>query len=177
MVKTPYVKARDEKLEKEIEETKQYIKKVWGKDIKLKEMSGMKVKELGYELGMNVFGRKNFQSYCFRKKKSKIYMRVCRRCNLYHKIKRNDGTYPRAGILCPSCKNKVDDIKGKKLKLKNQNKWKQKILNVLKNKGKLTIPEIAREIKSSTYPVRGVLKILSKEKKIKIMKVTTIKII
>lgn len=177
MVKNPYEKARERKMEKEIERNRKYVKKVWGKDIKLKKMSGKEIKKLGDELGMNVFYRKNFKSQYFRNKKNKIYMRVCRRCNLYHKITRSDGTYPRAGHLCLNCQKKIDDIKGKKLKLKNQNKWKQKILNVLKNKNRLTISEIAREIKCSSYTVRGVLKLLSKEKKIKIMKVITVKII
>lgn len=176
-ISTPYIRAQEKVLEKEIKETKKYIKKIWGNNIKIKKMSCKEMRELGEELGMNVFGTKKFKSKCFSNRKNKIYMRVCRRCDKYHKIKRNDGTRPRPGYLCMSCKKKVNDIKGEQLILKNQNKWKQKILDVLKNESRFTIPEIAREIKCSTYPVRGALKILSKEKKIKILKVTTIKII
>lgn len=175
MIKTPYMKAQEKELEEEIKKTKKYIKKIWGNNIKLKEMSCREMRELGYKLGMNVFNTRKFKSQYY--KKNKIYMRVCRRCNKYHKIKRSNGTRPRPGLLCLNCKKKVDDIRGEKLKLKNQDKWKKKIINVLQNKGRLTISEIAKEIKSSTYPVRGVIKILSKEKKIKILKVTTVKII
>lgn len=177
MARTPYMKKQERELEKEVEKTKKYIKKVWGNNIKIKKMSCKEMRELGDELGMNVFHRKKFIAQKFSNRKNKIYMRVCRRCNKYHKIKKNDGTRPRSGLLCMSCKKKVDDIKGEKLILKNQNKWKKRIIEVLKENHRLTIPEIAREIKCSTYPIRGALKVLSKEKKLKILTVTTVRII
>lgn len=161
-----YQIAQKRKLEKEIADTKKYIKKVWGKDIKLKDMSCKEMRELGEELGMNVFQTKKFKSKQFNKKKNKIYIRVCRKCNEYHKIKRNDGIHPKPGYLCMSCRKKVNDMKGEKLKLKNQERWELKVINILTRNNQLNRHEIAKYLEYSIYPILKTLKSLSKKKKI-----------
>jgi len=177
MIKTPYMKARDRESKKEIEKIRKYIKKIWGNNIHYKKSSCKELRELGNDLGMNIFNTKKFKSQYFKKKKNKIFMRVCRRCNKYHKVKRTDGIHPRVGLLCENCRKKVNDIKGEKLKLGYQEEWKKKIMDILKEGDRFAVSEIAKKLGCTSYPVNGTIKVLAKEKKIKISKIVTVKIV
>lgn len=93
--------------EKEVTATKKYIKRVWGKETPMRNLSYMEIKFLGEELGINVFGRKNFNLVydSHGKKRLKYYLRICWKCNKNHKVPVNEKRpRPKGPSVCSICK-------------------------------------------------------------------------
>ncbi len=169
--------AQEKLREKEVADTKNYLKKIWGVDIKLKEMSYQEIKKLGGELGMNVFNVKGFHvGYNNPQRRFKSYTRICKYCKTYYDVEVKMKARPKGAGVCPNCKSKNIKKKWEKRKIKNKIKWEQLILDVLKKNGRLSVLEIAEKLDCSGYPVRKTLKNLSKNGKIKLLKSITVKI-
>lgn len=164
-LRNPHLIAQEKMIEKEIIETKKYIKKIWGRTIPIKKMSYKEIEKLGEELGMNVFNSKKFNH---KNKTTKKYVRVCNYCSKSYDVELNKKIHPRGTGVCPVCKKKSDIKRMENRKIKNKNKWDGLILDVLKVKKKLSINEIAEELNCSTYPIRCILKSLKDEGKINI---------
>lgn len=169
--------AQEKLRDKEVADTKKYLKKIWGKDIPLKKMSYKELKELGEDLGMNIFNIKSFHSgYNNPQRRFKSYTRICKYCKIYYDVKVKMKVRPKGAGVCPRCKKKSYSDRFNKRKIKNKIKWERLILDVLKNNERLSILEIAEKLGCSGYPVRKTLKDLSKKGKINLLKNTTAKI-
>ena len=67
------------------------VEKVWGKLTPMRKLNYKEIRKLGDELGINIFGRKNFHfKYPYGQKHLEFYTRLCIRCNKYYKIKRDE---------------------------------------------------------------------------------------
>lgn len=167
-LRTPYMVAQEKLKEKEIKAAKKYIKKVWGADIEMKEMSYKEVKRIGGELGMNVFNVKSFNDeYIKSQKRLKNYTRVCKYCGECYDIKIRKKSRPKGPGVCPTCKNKNYRKRNEDIKSKTKNKWEKLIIDLLKRKKcKMSILEISKELNCSGSPIRKVYKVLAREGKI-----------
>lgn len=170
---TPYMKAQQKSRSKEVAATKNYIKNIWGADIKIKKMSYSEIRKLGGELGMNVYNTKGFDD----KKSFKNCACICKYCKKSYDIKIKKKVRPRNYGVCLFCKKKSYKERFEKRKIKNKIKYERLILESLNKYGRMTISELANKMGCSEYPIRKIFKNMKKEGKIEISKATTVKII
>lgn len=161
-----------EVIKKEIVDSKNYIKKIWGEETPLKELNYKELRKLGEELGMNIFNVKNFNDrYIKGQKRFKKYTRVCKYCKKYYDIEIERKVRPKGSGVCPACKEKNYKEGGEKRKIKNKIKWERLILDVLEKNGRLTILEIGNKLECSGYPIRWTVKELVDDGKVRLFKV------
>lgn len=165
-------------IKKEIATTKKYIKKIWGRETIIRKISYQELKKLGGELGINVFNVKCFKDgLSDRRKKFKDYIRVCKYCKKNYGIRIRRKVHPRSLGVCLICRKKNHYEICEAREIKNKIKWERLILDALEKNGRMTISEIASELRCSAYPVRKIFYELKKEGKIKTIKTTSAKII
>ena len=163
---------------KEVAATKNYLKKIWGVDINLKEMSHKEIKKLGGELGMNVDNVKSFHSgYDNPQRRLKSYTRICKYCKTYYDVEVKNKARPKGSGVCPTCKKKNNEERWENRKNKNKIKWERLILEALKKNGRMSVSEIASALGCSIYPIRKNLKLLAKEGYIKLERMASARIV
>ncbi len=111
------VKKEREDIKKDITDTKNYIKKIWGRETSIREISYQEMKKLGEELGMNIFNTKNFYNR-YKENRYKNYTRICKYCKKYYDGQVKIKSHPRNLGVCPSCKKKSYKVRAEKRKIK-----------------------------------------------------------
>ena len=99
------IKKERDAIKKEVAETKNYIKKIWGRKTYLRKLSYQEMKKLGDELDMNIFNVKGFKNR-HKENQFKNYTRVCKYCEKYYDGQVKVRSHPRNLGVCPNCKKK-----------------------------------------------------------------------